>query len=161
MTTLEAYEAILPVVREKYENYAATSIILNAGDQTKTADMLIMKVRQMMEHNCNWRLVDILLTGMNYYRGEQYNYDVLSVLHELTKRKNHDYGDAYYQLHKIMPGAVLVRLYDKASRLVTLCTDKEYVNDECWTDTLDDLINYCLLELASLHRDEVEKDGSL
>ena len=63
-------------------------------------------------------------------------------------RKNNDYGNAFANLRNEIPNAILVRLYDKYSRLKTLMSgEKQMVNDESIDDTLLDLANYCILEL--------------
>lgn len=162
MTTLEAYETILLPIKRLYEEANDMGrTVVNQGNRAKTADILMTKVRSLLEYYDTLRLMDILWIGLDYYQGTQYGDYILSILYELTKKKNHDYGDAYYELHKLMPEGIKIRLFDKASRLVSLCADKEYVDDERWTDTLDDLINYCLLELAAVYRDKSEKYGSI
>lgn len=72
-----------------------------------------------------------------------------TMLNDLYERKNNDYGDSFGKLRKEIPGAILVRIYDKYSRLKTLLegTD-QLVKDESIDDTLVDLANYCIMELV-------------
>lgn len=64
-------------------------------------------------------------------------------------RKNTDYGDSFANLRRALPEAVLVRIYDKWSRLATLMRPgaTAQVNDESIEDTLADLANYANMEL--------------
>ena len=74
-------------------------------------------------------------------------------------KKNNDYGNAFANLRNEIPNAILVRLYDKYSRLKTLMSgEKQMVNDESIDDTLLDLANYCILELIErkLERDKAD-----
>ena len=64
-------------------------------------------------------------------------------------KKNYDYGDSYGQLRSRYPDSILIRLYDKFSRLERLIGGrKAKVEDESIEDTLLDLANYALLELV-------------
>lgn len=73
-------------------------------------------------------------------------------LTSIYEKKNHDYGDAFAKLRMELPGVILVRIYDKYSRLKTLIQGGEQkVKDESIEDTLMDLANYCLLELTERH----------
>ena len=80
-------------------------------------------------------------------------------LNEIYKIKNNDYGDSFAKLREEIPSAVLVRIYDKYSRLKTLKLDKEkaMVKDESIKDTLMDLANYCIMELIEMLVDENNK----
>lgn len=70
------------------------------------------------------------------------------------KQKNHDYGDSFAKLRKEIPDAILVRIYDKYSRLKTLIQGAEQkVKDESIEDTLKDLANYCIMELVERRAD--------
>jgi hypothetical protein len=71
------------------------------------------------------------------------------------KKKNHDYSkgeDALrnfkmvevFQLTDAQTG-VLVRLCDKFARVANLLHTDSHVKDEAVTDTIDDIINYCIL----------------
>jgi hypothetical protein len=74
--------------------------------------------------------------------------DICKELTDLYERKNADYGDSFARLRNEIPDAILVRIYDKYSRLKTLMNGNEQqVKDESIDDTLIDLANYCILEL--------------
>lgn len=78
----------------------------------------------------------------------QVHADICNALNGIYERKNHDYGDSFAKLRNEIPNAILVRIYDKYSRLKTLMQGAEQkVNDESIDDTLMDLANYCILEL--------------
>lgn len=82
----------------------------------------------------------------------------LELLHKTTIKKNDDYGDSFYKLHKLMPAAYKVRIFDKVTRLETLTEKKTAsVEDESIIDTMLDLANYCMLELAARIMDRKEK----
>lgn len=73
------------------------------------------------------------------------------------RRKNHDYGDSFAKLRNELPNAILVRIYDKYSRLKTLLEGAEQqVQDESIDDTLMDLANYCIMELVER---KIEHEG--
>lgn len=80
--------------------------------------------------------------------------DICRELTEMYGRKNSDYGDSFANLRKELPDAILVRVYDKYSRLKTLLKGQEQkVKDESIDDTLTDLANYCILELIERRLD--------
>lgn len=75
--------------------------------------------------------------------------DVCQELNRIYLKKNNDYGDSFAKLRSELPDAILVRIYDKYSRLRTLLKGQEQlVNDESIDDTLMDLANYCIMELV-------------
>lgn len=75
--------------------------------------------------------------------------DICQTLNGIYQRKNNDYGDSFAKLRNEIPNAILVRIYDKYSRLKTLIEGKEQlVKDESIDDTLMDLANYCIMELV-------------
>ena len=75
----------------------------------------------------------------------------------LYERKNHDYGDSFAKMRKEFDNAILIRIYDKYSRLKTLKSGVEQkVLDENIKDTLFDLANYCIMELVEMEMDENE-----
>ena len=85
---------------------------------------------------------------------------ICSQMTETYIKKNNDYGNAFANLRNEIPNAILVRLYDKYSRLKTLMNgEKQMVNDESIDDTLLDLANYCILELIErkLERDKADE----
>ena len=76
---------------------------------------------------------------------------------DLYKRKNHDYGDSFAKMRKEFDNAILIRIYDKFSRLKTLKSGAtQKVPDESIKDTLFDLANYCIMELVEMEVDENE-----
>lgn len=75
--------------------------------------------------------------------------DICNSIHELYERKNSDYGDSFAMVRERVPGAILVRLWDKLLRIETLMLKgNQKVQDESIEDTLFDLANYCLMELT-------------
>lgn len=76
---------------------------------------------------------------------------------DLYERKNHDYGDSFAKMRKEFDNAILIRIYDKFSRLKTLKSGAtQKVSDESIKDTLFDLANYCIMELVEMEIDENE-----
>ena len=79
----------------------------------------------------------------------QKHLEICTILNDIYARKNHDYGDSFAKLRNELPGAILVRIYDKYSRLKTLLEGADQkVKDESIDDTLMDLANYCIMELV-------------
>ena len=76
---------------------------------------------------------------------------------DLYERKNHDYGDSFAKMRKEFDNEILIRIYDKFSRLKTLKSGAtQKVSDESIKDTLFDLANYCIMELVEMEMDENE-----
>ena len=74
--------------------------------------------------------------------------EICEQLNYIYRKKNHDYGDSFGKLRNELPSAILVRVYDKYSRLKTLLQGADrQVTDESIDDTLMDLANYCIMEL--------------
>lgn len=74
--------------------------------------------------------------------------DICHILNDIYQRKNADYGDSFAKLRNEIPSAILVRIYDKYSRLKNLLEGSDQlVLDESIDDSLLDLANYCILEL--------------
>jgi len=85
----------------------------------------------------------------NEYDKLQVHASICIALNETYERKNHDYGDSFAKLRNEIPNSILVRIYDKYSRLKTLLEGNEQlVKDESIDDTLMDLANYCIMELV-------------
>ena len=79
----------------------------------------------------------------------QKHLEICIILNDIYARKNHDYGDSFAKLRNELPNAILIRIYDKYSRLKTLMEGAEQkVKDESIEDTLMDLANYCIMELV-------------
>lgn len=75
--------------------------------------------------------------------------EICTALNGIYERKNHDYGDSFAKLRNEVSNAILVRIYDKYSRLKTLLLGADQkVKDESIEDTLMDLANYCIMELV-------------
>ena len=74
----------------------------------------------------------------------------LIALHE---RKNKDYGGAFYNtMSKFGITALLIRLDDKLSRLISITKNgSQEVNDESIEDTLRDLASYAIMGLEHLY----------
>ena len=80
-------------------------------------------------------------------------------LDTLTK-KNHDYSKGKDALRNFKmvevfnltdaPTGILVRLCDKFARVANLLNTEAQVKDESVTDTIDDIINYCILLKACI-----------
>jgi glutaredoxin 2 len=87
----------------------------------------------------------------------QYLVEICADEVEMFKRKNTDYGDSFAKLRREMPTAVLVRIYDKFSRLAQLMNgNAALVKDESIDDTLADLAAYCHMELMERRIDKEE-----
>ena len=85
----------------------------------------------------------------------QIHKEICNELNLIYERKNNDYGDAFAKLRQEVPTAILVRIFDKYSRLKNLLQGAEQkVNDESITDTLMDLANYALMELIERRTEE-------
>lgn len=81
--------------------------------------------------------------------------DICHTLNDIYQRKNADYGDSFAKLRNELPSAILVRIYDKYSRLKNLLEGKDQlVLDESIDDTLMDLANYCIMELIERKADK-------
>lgn len=75
------------------------------------------------------------------------------------KKKNSDYGNSFTKTRKIVPNAILIRLYDKLHRLNSLLiSGNKEVDDESIEDTLADMANYCIMELIEREIDKLEND---
>lgn len=71
------------------------------------------------------------------------------------ERKNADYGNSFVKVRDLMPNAILVRLNDKVNRLNSIMTSGNIqVKDESIADTLQDLANYCVMELVEMKMDK-------
>lgn len=82
-----------------------------------------------------------------------------SICNKLTttyEQKNNDYGNSFSVMRKEYDNAILIRLFDKYSRLKSLKSGiTQKVADESVKDTLLDLANYCILELIEM---EIENE---
>lgn len=76
--------------------------------------------------------------------------EICDSLKELYRKKNADYGDSFAKARKEVPFYTLGKLYDKFSRISNLMLNPENreVSDETVEDTLLDLANYAIMEVA-------------
>lgn len=74
---------------------------------------------------------------------------ICTEIHELYNIKNADYGDSFAQLRKRYPSFICIRVFDKLNRLETcMAKGTVEVKDETIEDTLLDIANYCIMEVA-------------
>ena len=67
----------------------------------------------------------------------QIHKEICNELNTIYEQKNNDYGDSFANLRAELPNAILVRIYDKYSRLKTLLNGTEQqVKDERKTKVL-------------------------
>lgn len=86
----------------------------------------------------------------------QRHLEICRELNETYRQKNNDYGDAFANLRRELDNVILVRIFDKYSRLKTLLNgEAALVKGETVEDTLKDLANYCIMELVE-RREESE-----
>lgn len=76
--------------------------------------------------------------------------EICDYLKELYRKKNADYGDSFAKARKEVPFYTLGKLYDKFSRISNILADpvNREVSDETVEDTLLDLANYAIMEVA-------------
>lgn len=80
--------------------------------------------------------------------------NICDSLKELYRRKNADYGDSFAKARKEVPFYTLGKLYDKFNRYKHIAlTGEQNVSDETIEDTLLDLANYAIMEVAERRRD--------
>jgi hypothetical protein len=86
----------------------------------------------------------------------QIHENICKQMTDTYRRKNSDYGDSFAKLRAEFDNAILIRIYDKYSRLKSLKSGNkvQQVSDESIKDTLLDLANYCILELVEMEIDE-------
>ena len=73
--------------------------------------------------------------------------EICTQLHDTFRRKNADYGGAYSKLRAEFPETILIHLTEKLERLKSLFHHPAQVNESI-DDTLLDLANYAIMELA-------------
>lgn len=88
--------------------------------------------------------------------------EILDEIHDLYKRKNHDYGDSFHQTF-LEEGYAMsrIRLSDKLGRFKTLSkvkADGAQVKDESLRDTLIDMANYAIMTVVEMDRKKYEAD---
>lgn len=83
---------------------------------------------------------------------------VCDSLHNLYERKNHDYGDAFAVVRKSFPNAVLFHIFEKYLRIKTLMEGNSPKVKESIQDSLQDLANYCLMEIVEMQAEETKNE---
>lgn len=75
---------------------------------------------------------------------------------QLYAKKNHDYDNSFDEgLNRIGPAYGIGRIYCKVNRLVNFLTTTFAVNDEKFTDTLEDLANYSVMLRAWINKETI------
>lgn len=82
-------------------------------------------------------------------------------MNDIFKKKRSDYGPSTSETYdKFGPVSMLIRMYDKLSRLDNLLVkSKENKVDESVDDTLLDLANYALITLLELQKRRLENEN--
>lgn len=81
--------------------------------------------------------------------------EICTQLHDTFQRKNADYGGAYSKLRAEFPETILIHLTEKLERLKSLFHHPAQVNESI-DDTLLDLANYAIMELAERNVAKIE-----
>ena len=77
--------------------------------------------------------------------------NICGELHELYRKKNHDYGDSFHKsFEEFGLTMAAIRLNDKLNRFKTLIKDTGAVSDETIRDTLIDLANYAIMTVMEM-----------
>ena len=78
------------------------------------------------------------------------HHEICDNIKEVYEKKNADYGNSFAVARKKVPFYTFGKLFDKFSRYenLTLNNGKNEVEDESIEDTLLDMANYCIMELA-------------
>lgn len=87
--------------------------------------------------------------------------DITRKMHNIFKKKNHDYGNSFEQsLNEEGLAASRIRMGDKWNRYKTLSKPKvdAQVNDESLRDTLIDLANYAIMTVMWLDKQKCDSD---
>lgn len=81
--------------------------------------------------------------------------NVVTGMIQLYAKKNHDYGNSFDDgMNRIGLAYGIGRIYDKANRLVNFLNTTFVVNDEKFTDTLEDLANYSVMLRAWINSND-------
>lgn len=76
--------------------------------------------------------------------------EICDSMKELYREKNKAYGNSFHNARKEVPCYTLGKLYDKFSRYMNLVKNPENAAFESIEDTLLDMANYCVMELAEM-----------
>lgn len=72
---------------------------------------------------------------------------------QLYAKKNHDYGNSFDDgMNRIGLAYGIGRIYDKVNRLVNILNTTFVIDDEKFTDTLEDLANYSVMLRAWINK---------
>ena len=77
---------------------------------------------------------------------------------ELYQKKNLAYGNSFHKARKDVPCYTLGKLYDKFNRYMNLTLHPENAAFETVEDTLLDMANYCIMELAEMRCEKGETE---
>lgn len=82
--------------------------------------------------------------------------NVVTDMIQLYAKKNHDYGNSFDDdMNRIGLAYGIGRIYDKVNRLVNFLNTTFVVNDEKFTDTLEDLANYSVMLRAWINKTNI------
>lgn len=75
---------------------------------------------------------------------------------QLYAKKNHDYSNSFDEdMNRIGLAYGIGRIYGKVNRLVNFLSTTFAVNDEKFTDTLEDLANYSVMLRAWINKETI------
>lgn len=82
--------------------------------------------------------------------------NVVTDMIQLYAKKNHDYGNSFDDgMNRIGLAYGIGRIYDKVNRLVNFLNTTFVVDDEKFTDTLEDLANYSVMLKAWINKTNI------
>lgn len=82
--------------------------------------------------------------------------NVVKDMVQLYAKKNHDYGNSFDEgMNKIGLAYGIGRIYDKVNRLVNVLNTTFAIDDEKFTDTLEDLANYSVMLRAWINKETI------
>lgn len=98
-------------------------------------------------------LHDVNFDESNYFQKsdniDKIFHEIANEVADLVSKKNHDYGNSYFKLREEWGEQSFgIRLGDKYHRLTNLLHGTDAKINEKIEDTIQDIIGYCLLELA-------------
>lgn len=86
--------------------------------------------------------------------------NVVTGMIQLYAKKNHDYSNSFDEgMNKIGLAYGIGRIYDKVNRLVNFLNTTFVVDDEKFTDTLEDLANYSVMLRAWINKETIVING--
>ena len=82
--------------------------------------------------------------------------NVVTGMIQLYAKKNHDYGNSFDDgMNRIGLAYGIGRIYDKVNRLVNVLNTTFAIDDEKFTDTLEDLANYSVMLKAWINKTDI------